>query len=401
MKKILNVVLFVLCALFIFGCNARATSIVRVNEIAISNKNLYLAQGDTTVISAQVYPLNAFNQNVFWVSSNSSVVSVEDGFVVATGSGEATIQAVSDDGGYTDICNVLVTNVSSNLARNSFFNEDMKKPEEFEQYTIKTESKPITANIEAVQSLKELTNFLKLPTDVFNFKKVLPSFALFNSFDYSNIFENSLQLSNEINNNIATEIETLINQIETEPNEFDTQIEKINGVTYVTVKNKVWTKIWQNVTRDLYLPCGENMQTFYEILGVSQNATAKEIKSAYIVLIKKYHPDSYSGNKDFALKKSTELTEAYNTLKNEDLKKKYDLKLKDNSKKADAPKKTEYTTENKNFKKSNIKKNEDNAREALDKLKEKSTLNKQRLAYDIVIGVLVALIILFIILYFI
>ena len=61
---------------------------------------------------------------------------------------------------------------------------------------------------------------------------------------------------------------------------------------------------------------------FYEILGVSKNATPDEIKKAYRELALKYHPDRNSG-KD-AEEKFKKINEAYAVLSNEDKKKKYD-----------------------------------------------------------------------------
>ena len=43
---------------------------------------------------------------------------------------------------------------------------------------------------------------------------------------------------------------------------------------------------------------------YYEILEVSTNASKEVIKNAYRALIKKYHPDSYIGNKVYALNTS-------------------------------------------------------------------------------------------------
>ena len=54
----------------------------------------------------------------------------------------------------------------------------------------------------------------------------------------------------------------------------------------------------------------------YEVLGVSQNSTPAEIKSAYIGLVKKYHPDKYQNNPlaDLAEEKLQEVNEAYDII---------------------------------------------------------------------------------------
>lgn len=69
------------------------------------------------------------------------------------------------------------------------------------------------------------------------------------------------------------------------------------------------------------------MQDYYKILNVSNNSSDDEIKKSYLKLIKKYHPDVYTGDKVFAEKQTALITEAYTTLKNKELKMKYDQKI--------------------------------------------------------------------------
>lgn len=62
---------------------------------------------------------------------------------------------------------------------------------------------------------------------------------------------------------------------------------------------------------------------YYEVLGVSKNATIRDIKSAYRKLAKQYHPDKNPGDKA-AEEKYKEINEAYTVLSDEEKREKYD-----------------------------------------------------------------------------
>ena len=62
---------------------------------------------------------------------------------------------------------------------------------------------------------------------------------------------------------------------------------------------------------------------YYEVLGVAKNAGDGEIKKAYRVLAKKYHPDMNPGDKE-AEKKFKEASEAYAVLSDSDKRRQYD-----------------------------------------------------------------------------
>ncbi|MCL4385316.1 MAG: molecular chaperone DnaJ [Actinobacteria bacterium] len=66
-----------------------------------------------------------------------------------------------------------------------------------------------------------------------------------------------------------------------------------------------------------------NKRDYYEVLGVSRDASLEEIKREYRKLARKYHPDVNNGDSQ-AAEKFKEISEAYAVLSNEDKRRQYD-----------------------------------------------------------------------------
>jgi curved DNA-binding protein len=66
------------------------------------------------------------------------------------------------------------------------------------------------------------------------------------------------------------------------------------------------------------------MRDYYEVLGVSKNSNADEIKKSYRKLALKYHPDRNQGSAD-AESKFKEISEAYAVLSDPEKKRQYDM----------------------------------------------------------------------------
>lgn len=63
---------------------------------------------------------------------------------------------------------------------------------------------------------------------------------------------------------------------------------------------------------------------YYQVLGISRNATEQQIKKAYRKLAMKYHPDRNPGNEKWANEKFKEVNEAFSVLGDPEKRKQYD-----------------------------------------------------------------------------
>lgn len=63
---------------------------------------------------------------------------------------------------------------------------------------------------------------------------------------------------------------------------------------------------------------------YYEVLGISRDASADEIKKAYRKLTKQWHPDRHQDNKQQAEEKFKKINEAYDILSDKNKKQQYD-----------------------------------------------------------------------------
>ncbi len=70
-----------------------------------------------------------------------------------------------------------------------------------------------------------------------------------------------------------------------------------------------------------------NVRNYYEILGVSKNASSIEIKKAYRTLARRYHPDANPGNKA-AEERFKDINEAYEILSDQTRRVQYDQRFK-------------------------------------------------------------------------
>ncbi len=76
--------------------------------ITFEKNELELDVGDTRELLVIFNPSSAENKKVTWSSSNSDIVSVEEGRITAIKPGKAQIKVVSDEGNFEAICKIIV-----------------------------------------------------------------------------------------------------------------------------------------------------------------------------------------------------------------------------------------------------------------------------------------------------
>ena len=79
-----------------------------VTSVSLDYTDVTLKIGETLRLTSTVLPKDATNKELTWVSSNTSVVTVEDGLLTAVAGGDAAVLVQSVDSGVTALCNVKV-----------------------------------------------------------------------------------------------------------------------------------------------------------------------------------------------------------------------------------------------------------------------------------------------------
>lgn len=218
MKKFVCLFFVFLFSICLVGCeNSNANLVntqVAVNDIIINKTHAYVDVGDTIILTAQVYPFNADNQNVLWRSDNINVASVDGGIVLGNAEGRTVITCKSVDGEFEDKCIIYVStpklnyskypnNLTSynnkNVSFNTLVNKELNNQSENE-ILYNSENK-FTTN----ESENDITNDLEKEDDIFDFEKQLDN--IFNMQkklfeDMNNYFEN---LRNQKVNKITTQ----------------------------------------------------------------------------------------------------------------------------------------------------------------------------------------------------
>ncbi len=94
---------------FTATCHVQVKSAnVAVTGVTISPTTVELRPGETVLLTANIQPEGATNQDVSWSTNNASVATVDDnGLVTTITNGNALITVTTADGGFTDVCRIL------------------------------------------------------------------------------------------------------------------------------------------------------------------------------------------------------------------------------------------------------------------------------------------------------
>jgi uncharacterized protein YjdB len=112
-------VAIIVCGFVFMGCddgnsnsNNQATdNTVPVIGVTLNQGDFGLNPDETKTLNCTVFPANASNKKVSWLSSLPRVASVKDGVVSARSEGTATITVITDDGRKSASCTVTVSRI--------------------------------------------------------------------------------------------------------------------------------------------------------------------------------------------------------------------------------------------------------------------------------------------------
>jgi uncharacterized protein (TIGR02145 family) len=91
------------------SCGDANEGVVSVSGVALDLHTLNLAVGGDAVLTATIEPAGATDQRLVWNSSDPGIATVSAGYIEALSTGSTTITVSAGNGGFTDECEVNVT----------------------------------------------------------------------------------------------------------------------------------------------------------------------------------------------------------------------------------------------------------------------------------------------------
>lgn len=108
-KYIYSILISIIFMFFISFINIYCDEYVAVTGIDIGNKTMTLWVGESKYMGSKVLPDNASEPGITYSSTDPNVAYVEpSGNVVAVGEGNCNIKAYTNEGKFSDYCNVIV-----------------------------------------------------------------------------------------------------------------------------------------------------------------------------------------------------------------------------------------------------------------------------------------------------
>jgi len=93
-------------------CTVSVMQHVSVQKVSLNKTTLNLGIGSTERLAASFEPANATNRNVTWMSSDTTVATINtDGLVTALAAGTVSIIVATQDGGKIATCDVMITDI--------------------------------------------------------------------------------------------------------------------------------------------------------------------------------------------------------------------------------------------------------------------------------------------------
>jgi len=106
-----NFIHLIAVAIVLISTTVACKKEIHVTQVNLSPSKLILLVDNTATLTATVYPEDAANKTVSWLSKDPSITTVDDGVVTAKSVGQTTIKVTTEDGNYFATCNVKVVSL--------------------------------------------------------------------------------------------------------------------------------------------------------------------------------------------------------------------------------------------------------------------------------------------------